>query len=142
MGAVEPCMEEEITGVWKVPLVCRSRDMISPAVIKVQDIRLRIKTQPKRKCVCRGTLCQEEVSRRTFTVRQAEMKAMSRSQLEGLKTFFNIAKEKSTSINKEEDRIFWAIFSSSPVLKMYRIYLRGICMQLQQSSGYAHTTTH
>lgn len=55
-------------------------------------------------------------------------KAMSRSQLEGLKTFFNIAKEKSASINEEEDRILWAVFLSPPVLKMYRIYLGGICI--------------
>lgn len=30
---------------------------------------------------------------------------MSRSQLEGFKTFFNIAKEKSTSMNEEKNRI-------------------------------------
>lgn len=52
--------------------------------------------------------------------------AMSQSQLEGLKTCFNIAKEKSTSINEEGDRILWDVFSSSPVLKMYRIHLGGI----------------
>lgn len=73
-------------------------------------------------------MCQEEVSRRTFTVRQAEMKAMSQSELEGLKTFFNIAKEKFTSIKKEEERILRAVVLSSPVLKMYRIYLGGICI--------------
>lgn len=53
---------------------------------------------------------------------------MSRSQMEGLKTFFNIAKEKSTSTNKEENRILWAVFLSSPVLKMSGIYLGGICI--------------
>lgn len=54
-------------------------------------------------------------------------KARSWSQLEGLKTFFNIAKEKFTSINEKEDRSLWAVFLASPVLKMYRIYLGGIC---------------
>lgn len=51
---------------------------------------------------------------------------MSRSQLEGFKTFFNIAKEKSTSMNEEKNRILWAVFLSSPVLKMYGICLGGI----------------
>lgn len=37
MGTVEPCTEE-ITGVWKVPSACQSGDMISPTIIKVQDI--------------------------------------------------------------------------------------------------------
>lgn len=39
-------------------------------------------------------------------------KAMIQSQLEGLETFFNIPKEKRTSISEKEDRILWAVFLS------------------------------
>lgn len=38
MGTAEPCTDEQITGVWKVLSACRSGDMISPTIIKVQDV--------------------------------------------------------------------------------------------------------
>jgi len=104
-------VEEEIAGVWKAPPVCQSGDIISPTIIKVQDIRLRIKTQTKRKRVP-GTSEQKNIYSET-----GSKKAMSRSQLEGLKTLFNVAKDKSTPTNEEEDRILWAMFLPSPVLK-------------------------
>lgn len=93
----------------------------SPPIIKVIDIWLRIKTQSKRKCVP-GRSKQKNIYSKAGRNESNELKPAGRVK------DFNMAKEKSTATNKEEDRILWAIFLSPPVLRTYRIYLRGICI--------------
>lgn len=87
-GTIEPCTDEEITGVWRILSMCWAGGIISHTIIKVQDIWLRIKTHPKRKGV------PGRIEQKNIYSKIGSKKPTSPNWLEELKAFFNMGKEK------------------------------------------------